>query len=651
MKVSWKLSLLALILWNAGAQAADQRRITYQGRIARPDKTYFSGITPFVMKIYSPTPSSCLLWAETKDVEVVAGAFQVEIGDLTSRFAGDEGGGATDFFQVFINNSNLFIPSTECAPPFTGYQVSLNDDRILQVLTRDRGQWVLAYNGPIKAVPFALETVAIAGYTADYLLKNSGGGGADKAQGIFAQSATDHLWEISHNHDYSGSPLTNIGAPSGPDDATNKNYVDGLFSLASRPQFVFDTTGTVGAFTSAGSVHTLAIPMASTPGAVGGLISNAEYLQFTSGSISASRIDGMTFGTVTRIDAGIGLEGGAITGRGTISLATTGVLAGTVGNSAYIPQIGFDIYGRIVSVGSAAIAFPTSTYVGGNGIQISNVGGTTMIASNGQASNASSALIMRDGSGNFAASSANLTSLQLSNAGSSIVFSAPMGANYSMLLPASAGSFGQVLTTDGTNNLSWVDVSLDASRVTSGTFALARLGAVLLPGGVMQLANGSASAPGLSFLSDPSSGIFSLGVNQIGLSTSGTLRMAVDAGGRVGVGTATPRAALDVNGAIVGRAAVTSGGTLDFASSNMQTTSSSCQSFALHNLKSGGSYTFVVQGSLVALCAFSSYSDSGLTALTNHMPLGHGLTLAFTHTMYKVDVLGTHAYFTWTPGY
>jgi hypothetical protein len=54
--------------------------------------------------------------------------------------------------------------------------------------------------------------------------------------------------------------------------------------------------------------------------------------------------------------AGTGLSGGTITTSGTISLATSGVSAGTYGSSTYSPVITVDSYGRITGVYESAIS-------------------------------------------------------------------------------------------------------------------------------------------------------------------------------------------------------------------------------------------------------------------------------------------------------
>ncbi len=127
--------------------------------------------------------------------------------------------------------------------------------------------------------------------------------------------------------------------------------------------------------------------------------------------------------------------------------------------------------------------------------------------------------------------------------------------------------------------------------------------------------------------------------------------MIISDTGDVGIGTTTPDDKLVVDGTIRNLAAIdqSSNTTIDFSSGNIQYTTDDCQAFNLHNMKSGGSYTFVVQGTTSATCSFTAYSDAGSTSLTVHMPADHGATTASTHTIYTAIVAGTHIYFAWMP--
>jgi hypothetical protein len=59
---------------------------------------------------------------------------------------------------------------------------------------------------------------------------------------------------------------------------------------------------------------------------------------------------------------------------------------------------------------------------------------------------------------------------------------------------------------------------------------------------------GSAAAPTITFTGDANTGIYSPGIDQIALSTAGTSRLHVAAGGKIGVGTASPATTFDING-------------------------------------------------------------------------------------------------------
>ena len=65
--------------------------------------------------------------------------------------------------------------------------------------------------------------------------------------------------------------------------------------------------------------------------------------------------------------------------------------------------------------------------------------------------------------------------------------------------------------------------------------------------GTMAIEAGTAAAPGLYFVGDTNTGIYSPGADQVAISTGGTGRLFVDSGGQVGVGT-SPVSAFHVNG-------------------------------------------------------------------------------------------------------
>jgi hypothetical protein len=62
--------------------------------------------------------------------------------------------------------------------------------------------------------------------------------------------------------------------------------------------------------------------------------------------------------------------------------------------------------------------------------------------------------------------------------------------------------------------------------------------------------DGTAAAPSIAFESDPNTGIYSPGADQVAISTNGTGRVFVGASGRLGLGTSSPAELLNVNGNI-----------------------------------------------------------------------------------------------------
>ncbi len=131
-----------------------------------------------------------------------------------------------------------------------------------------------------------------------------------------------------------------------------------------------------------------------------------------------------------------------------------------------------------------------------------------------------------------------------------------------------------------------------------------------------------------------------------------TEKLRITAKGNVMIGSAIPRAKLDVNGSIVSKASTSNAtATINFDEGNIQHTALNCGSFNLWNLKDGGSYTFIVKGTTPAVCAFTGFSESGTGPLTVKMPPDNGLTTNAKHTVFNLVVSGTDVYVAWTPGY
>jgi hypothetical protein len=129
-------------------------------------------------------------------------------------------------------------------------------------------------------------------------------------------------------------------------------------------------------------------------------------------------------------------------------------------------------------------------------------------------------------------------------------------ADRTLTLPNVTGTFvttgdtGTVTSTmllDGTI----LNADVNASAAIAGTKISPDFGSqTIVTTGVHSAAAGSAAAPSIAFTGDLDTGIYSPGANQVAVATNGTGRLFVDASGNIGVATATPNAALEVNGII-----------------------------------------------------------------------------------------------------
>ncbi|RYZ76774.1 MAG: tail fiber domain-containing protein, partial [Proteobacteria bacterium] len=77
-------------------------------------------------------------------------------------------------------------------------------------------------------------------------------------------------------------------------------------------------------------------------------------------------------------------------------------------------------------------------------------------------------VVVRDSFGSLAANDVSASSISIANSSSAVVLQSPAGANYTLSLPGTAGSSGNVLTTNGSGVLTWTSPA--ASSVTGLAF-------------------------------------------------------------------------------------------------------------------------------------------------------------------------------------
>ena len=98
----------------------------------------------------------------------------------------------------------------------------------------------------------------------------------------------------------------------------------------------------------------------------------------------------------------------------------------------------------------------------------------------------------------------------------------------------------------GTTLISGSTVTGTTANFTSGNFSNISGGTHTITSGVFAL--GTAANPSISFTSDPNTGIYSLGADQVAISTNGTGRLFVNSSGNIGINNASPGAQLHLIG-------------------------------------------------------------------------------------------------------
>jgi hypothetical protein len=218
------------------------------------------------------------------------------------------------------------------------------------------------------------------------------------------------------------------------------------------------------------------------------------------------KVDNVTF-TNNSVDATTTFSGiyASITDNLTLSgTATATTFTGTTANFTNVnaQNIGVttSLSGLAITGGTAGFTTITGTTVTGTTANFVTVSGTTVTGNTGQFTNL---------------------------AGAAAGFTTVTGTTVT-------GTTANFVSGVFTTRISGTTVTGTTASFTSGVFASLSGTTHTITSGVFAL--GTAALPSISFVSDPNTGIYSPGADQVAVATNGTGRLFVDASGNVGVG-------------------------------------------------------------------------------------------------------------------
>lgn len=355
--------------------------------------------------IMNPT-KTCVLYAEEQYVNTAAsnGYFNIQVGSETGnpkRVAGTDPGNVMS--AVFQNASVIVgndVPGQTCGGSYTP---AARDSRYLRIIVEPSGGSVetMSPDTIMDSVPMAViaeDAQTLRGFgPADLLRVNTAGGVSLSQANLEAM--------------FTGSAYTNLQAiMSG--DFTSKTSTGG----ASIPSY---TTAAPPSAPSAGSVW---------------FDSDTGQIKYYNGSstealgVAGSGVTSVSVSSDLEVD---GTASGTLTSTGTISLADSGVTAGTY------QEVTVDAKGRIT-------------------------GGSNNVSTSGTVSAAGVSARLFDV---YDSDNSNYIRLQTPATG-------VLSSNYVLTLPADDGDSGEVLSTDGSGNLTW---SVPASSGLSTSLASASI--------------------------------------------------------------------------------------------------------------------------------------------------------------------------------
>lgn len=337
------------------AYASSSAGITYNGRLVSPSGQPVDGIVEFRLQIRSPNTGNCLLFQETKTVNLTGknGYFTLTLNDgngliLTGSYALD---------RVFANQGKFEVthPNLDCGGS-NEYTPNPTDGRKLKVSFKDTtlNDWEQLPSMDINFVPTAVESVQVGGFKASQLLRVQDNSGVPQTVTPFTTTEFASLLDLvdgTSNAYVKSSMAVGLPAP----------VVSGNPSSAAAGSMWFDSVTGKLKYHDGTTVQTL--------GTSGGSVSSvAAGTGLTTGGSPIT-----STGTIGIANSGVDtlqIKDGAVTSA---KLNSSGVTAGVYGSGTKIPVITVDAQGRLTLASEASITgiLPSGTngeYLKSNGV-------------------------------------------------------------------------------------------------------------------------------------------------------------------------------------------------------------------------------------------------------------------------------------------